>query len=87
MTTQFQKFLITKKFELLKSALNRSPVQFAEFSHKLWNLKLSLVKTRHPELPKNRQSIRAVQKFDLDFGDIFIIIGKPIVKDMNFHES
>ena len=48
-----------KKFGLLKSALNHSPVQFAQFSHKLWILKLSLVKVRGPELRKNRPSIRA----------------------------
>ena len=79
MTTRFQKYLITKKSELLKSALNRSPVQFAEFSHRIWILKLSPVKVRGPELPKNRQSIRAAQKFDPGFGNIFIIIGNPIV--------
>ena len=61
-----------KKFGLLKSALNRSAVQFWQFSHKLWILKLSLVKIRSPELQKNGPSIRAAQKFDLDLGDIFV---------------
>ena len=50
---------ITKKSELLKSALNRSPVPKAQFSHKLGILKLSLVKVRSPEVPKNQPSIRA----------------------------
>ena len=72
-------FFWNKKFEPLKSALNRSPVHLEEFSHKLWILKLSLLKIRSPEVQKNLPSIRAARKFDIDFGNIFIIIGNPIV--------
>ena len=41
--------------------------------HKLWILKLSLVKVRGPELQKKCPSVRAAQKFGLDFWDIFVL--------------
>ena len=48
---------------------------------------LRIIRKKLRKIQKKCRIIRAAQNFDLDFGDIFIIIGNPIVKNMNFHRN
>ena len=55
-------------------------MQLRQFSHKLWILERSTLKESDHSILKKYRLIRTAQKFELVFGDIFVIL---LVKPRN----